>query len=137
EATLVRTAKAQNDQLTSRRIATFSLGCIESASSANVVVALLADDSVTAEAEQALLLMGPACVDAVVLGLEQADPEQRARGVELLARMFAEQPSEVVVRAVLARLGDDDPHVVRVALEALAELGDESTLQLVANKLVR
>jgi len=135
-STLVRTAQAQTDQLTSRRIATLLLGCIEEASAANVVVALLADDSVTAEAEEALLLMGPACVDAVVLGLEQADPEQRARGVELLARMFAEQPSPVVVQAVAARLDDDDPHVVRVALEALAQLGDETTLQPVANKLV-
>ncbi|HEU5074729.1 MAG TPA: HEAT repeat domain-containing protein, partial [Polyangiaceae bacterium] len=137
EATLIRTASTQSDQLTSRRIATFLLGCIESANAASVVVALLADDSVTAEAEEALLLMGPACVDAVVLGLEQADPEQRARGVELLARMFAEEPSPVVVQAVAARVDDDDPHVVRVALEALAQLGDASTLQLVANKLVR
>jgi HEAT repeat protein len=136
EATLIAAASPKSDQLASRRMATLLLGCVETATAADVVVLALADDSVTAEAEEALLLMGPACVDAVVAGLNQADPEQRARGVELLARMFGERPSVAVVQAVLARLDDDDSHVVRVALEALAQLGDETTLESVAEKLV-
>lgn len=136
ESVLLGLAAPGSEQLAMRRLSILLLGCLQSREAARVVVASLGDDSVTAEAEEAALLMGAACVDAVVLGLQEGDTERRARCTELLPRLFPEQPSPSVIQSVAALLGDRDPHLVRVALETLAQLGDETTLEPVASVLV-
>ena len=137
ERKLIELASARNDQLTTRRMAMLLLGCVGSRGAANAVVSALADDSVMAEAEEALLLMGDASTDAVVAGLASVDAEQRARCTDLLGRLFPEHAPEHVVHAVCALLDDADSHVVRVALETLAGIGEARTLEKVADILAQ
>ncbi len=137
EQKLIELASKCSDNLSMRRTAMLLLGCVGSRAAADAVVSALADDSVMAEAEEALLLMGESSTDAVVAGLESADAEQRARCTDLLGRLYAEQAPEQVVQAVCALLDDVDSQVVRVALETLAGIGDARTLEKVAEILAQ
>ncbi len=135
-AKLLEVAESTNDNLTTRRMATLLLGCVASPAAAELAVTALADDSVTAEAEEALVLMGQASIDAVVRGLGSNNPLGRARSVDLLGRLFPKGAPGKALEAVSKLCTDDNRHVARIALETLGQLGDEAALSRVSEVVV-
>jgi HEAT repeat protein len=102
---------------------------------AGVAARALANERLLAPADEALDLLGPTAVPALVEYARHAESEARAACFELLARLADSERAGVARGEILAALGDESPEVVRSALGALAALGEASCFTPVAQCL--
>jgi HEAT repeat protein len=132
---LVEEARARSDDLDRRRAALLVVGGLGTTEAAEAVIEALADDRLAAEAERALDMLGPAAILALARGARTGPPEERASCVEQLGQLADESSRAIACQAILEATEDGAPDVVRAALGALSQIGDEGTFGLAARWL--
>ncbi len=130
-------ADPQSEALEARRAALVLGGVLEDDRAVLPAVDALVDDRVAAEGEEALALLGARAVPVLIERAGDAGANERSVFVEMLGRLVDEHSRAAAVRAVLVALSDGSPDVAGAALEALAQIGDESCVRPVADCLAR
>ncbi|HVU03573.1 MAG TPA: HEAT repeat domain-containing protein [Polyangiaceae bacterium] len=132
---LIDQVRSQTDDAEGRKSALLVVGALGTSDAADVVLDALSDDRFAAEAEQALDMLGPAAILALARRARTGSPHARAACVEQLGRLA--EPSTLVIacQAITDATEDGAPEVVRAALSALAQIGDENTLGFAARWL--
>jgi HEAT repeat protein len=132
---LVEHALQPSDDVEDRRCALLVVGVLGTTEAAEAVIEALSDDRLVAEAEQALDMLGPAAILALARRARDGSGDDRASCVEQLGRLADEGTRAIACQAILDAAEDGTPEVVRAALGALAEVGDENTLGLASRWL--
>ncbi|MFC1641255.1 HEAT repeat domain-containing protein [Myxococcota bacterium] len=122
---LLEQADRPDDSVDERKMALMVAAAAGMPEAAAVAARALTDDRVAAEAEEALVLLGPAGVEALVDSIESGQHEERALMIEVLARLTDGSTASLAARAVRAALSDPSADVVAAALDALPWVGDE------------
>lgn len=125
----------QLDDIPLAAVALVAAGALCFEEVAGVAAGALANERLLAAADEALDLLGPKAVPALVDYARGAEPEARAACIELLARLADSERAGIARGEILAALADDSPEVVRSALGALAALGEASCFTPVAQCL--
>jgi HEAT repeat protein len=132
---LVEHALQPSEDVEERRCALLVVGVLGTTEAADAVIEALSDDRLVAEAEQALDMLGPAAILALARRARDGSGDERASCVEQLGRLADEGTRAIACQAILDAAEDGAPEVVRAALGALAEMGDENTLGLASRWL--
>jgi HEAT repeat protein len=137
-------AEYETDELDLRRSAVRLLGLLRGPEAAKIAVFVLSDERVLEEAQIAVVELGAEAAQVLIEAVREQEGEERAAAVELLGRVTAEvapgaraQAVHVLCELVSDRSPDGLEHgeVVRAALDALGDVGDEGALDAVANLL--
>lgn len=131
-------AERDTEELGLRRGAVRLLGLLGGTDAARIAVFVLSDERVMEEAQIAVCELGGAAVSVLREAVREQEGAERAAAVELLGRVAvdAEPRERGEVASVLCQLlGDGSPDVVRAALDALGDVGDEEALAAVASVL--
>ena len=126
-----------HDSPTVTRAALVVAGALGTREAAGVAVSALVDDRSAAEAEEALVMMGPSAVESVVARIGIGSAEERAACLDLIARLMDDSNRASAVAAMNSSLSHPSLEVVRSALSAISQVGDESSLAPVAELLTR
>jgi HEAT repeat protein len=119
-----------------QRMALVLLGLLGTPEAAKVVVDALSDVRVAAEAEEALVDLGPTAVPVLVERARRSD-EMTATCLELLGRIPAARGERDVIEIAVLSLESESAVVVRAAFGLLGQVGDAHCLEAVANRLGR
>jgi HEAT repeat protein len=106
------------------RAALSIVGALGIAAGAELAVSWLADARCYAEADNALFLLGPAAIPALLRGITSGEPESAAACLDLLGRLPPEAVTTEARRALSSALSSPSPDSVRAALGALTRVGD-------------
>ncbi len=128
-------ATRPSEELAGRRLALVLAGALGTREAASAAADALVDDRVAAEAEEALSMIGPAAVGVLVARIRTGDEASRTASLDLIGRLVDESTHESAIEAVVAALDDESDEVVRAALNALSDVGDERCLAPVAKRL--
>ncbi len=123
------------DDVSARASALVAAGALGFEEVAPVAAQALSDERLLVAADEALDLLGPAAVAALVEYSRRAEAEARAACFELLARLSDQSSAGLARSEILGALSDPSPEVVRAALGALAALGDASCFPAMAQCL--
>jgi HEAT repeat protein len=132
---LLEQARTPTDDLEPQRCALLVAGALGTTDAAGAVIDALSDDRIAAEAEQALDMLGPAAILALAQRARAGGSHERAAYVEQLGQLADESTRAIACQAIIDATFDGAPDVVRSALVALAQIGDEGTLGLAARWL--
>lgn len=124
ERVLLDCLERRDAEVERARAALSVIGALELASGAALAVTWLSDPRCYAEADQALFLLGPQAVPALLEGAASSDPETAGACLDLLGRLPLEAITGEVRRRLAGALGSESPDVVRSALGALTRVGD-------------
>jgi HEAT repeat protein len=127
---LIDQFRIETDDVAGRRSALLVVGALGTTDAADVVIEALGDDRLAAEAEQALDMLGPAAILALSRRARTGPAHERAACVEQLGQLADATTQAIACQAILDATLDDAPEVVRAALVALAQIGDERTFGL-------
>lgn len=100
------------------------VGALGIAACAEHAVAWLSDPRCYSEADQALFLLGPAAVPALLVGAASTEADAAAACLDLLGRLPIESVGAEARRLLAAALKASSLDVVRAALGALTRVGD-------------
>ncbi|HMJ12234.1 MAG TPA: HEAT repeat domain-containing protein, partial [Polyangiaceae bacterium] len=132
---LLAEAAGTSEDFELRRAALLLTGVLPFPEAADVAADALSDDTVAGTAEQALHMHGARAVPALVARARAGFSEERALCVALLGQLADATNADTALAAVRAALSDESLEVVSSALGALAQIGDESCLELAAHWL--
>ncbi len=91
---------------------------------------VLADDSLAATAERALVLLQEESLSLIKEKVTAATtPAEQALAIEMMARLVGHNPSPEAMAAICEALNSDNPAVLRAALEFLEHTSDETCLR--------
>jgi len=132
---LITLADEPANALDERRAALVVLGALGTREAARVAVRALADEQVNAEAEEAVLALGPFALPALLENIRRAEGRQCAAAIGLAAQLTDQDTYREVTQTVLPALtgGSDDD--TEAALVALARVGDRRALHPIARLL--
>jgi HEAT repeat protein len=133
---LLEEARALGGDVEQRRCALLVAGALGTAEAADAVIEALADDRIAAEAEQALGMLGPAAILALARLARTGPSHERAACVQQLGQLADESSHAIACQAILDATEDGAHDVVRAALVALSQIGDEGTFGLATRWLV-
>jgi HEAT repeat protein len=132
---LLTLASPSEDDLELRRLALSAGGALGVEGVAALAAAALSDSRLLGEADEALTLLGPAAVPALLKRAAEVEGEARAACIDLVGRIAGEELSELVIPELVKALAVPTPEVARAALGALTHLGDAACLSAVAGCL--
>ncbi len=138
QSRLFALADNRGDELSLRRAAVRLLGLLGSEEAARVAVSALSDERVLEDAQLALCELGPVAGAVLVEAVRQREGDERTAAVELLGRVAADLDDASRTRAASALfelLDDDEPEIVRAALEALGDVGGPEGLHHIVRLL--
>jgi HEAT repeat protein len=118
-----------------RRCALVVIGALGTPEAAVIAADALAEDLVAAEAEEALTVLGPAGIDALIERARGGSAAHRTVCIELLGRLGAGSRVAPLIDLLHVALGDESDEVVRAALDSLAVAGDDRSLRVCAARL--
>lgn len=128
ESVLLSWLRQRDADVECARAALAVVGALGVTAGAEPAVRWLSDPRCYAEADQALFLMGPSAVPALLRGAASGESETEAACLELLGRLPPEVVSSVEQKALTVALSSPSPDVVRAALGALMRVGDADCL---------
>jgi HEAT repeat protein len=102
---------------------------------APIAAEALSDLRLLAEADEALTLLGPRAVQALLRRAASADPETRAACIEVLTGLSDENAAPLAMAEIRSWLASGPAVVVRAGLAAIARLGDETCFATVIDWL--
>jgi len=129
---LLELSAAQNDDLASRKSALVVCGALGIEQIAPIAAEALSDVRLLAEADEALSMLGPKAVPALLGRAAEADPETRAACIEIVTGLADESSAPLAVSQILAWMAEGPPVVVRAGLGAITLLGDDGCFQAVS-----
>jgi HEAT repeat protein len=132
---LIDQFRIETDDVAGRRSVLLVVGALGTTDAADVVIEALGDDRLAAEAEQALGMLGPAAILALARRARTGPPHERAACVEQLGQLADASTQAIACQAILDATEDGAQEVVRAALVALAQIGDEGTFGLASRWL--
>lgn len=106
------------------RAALAVVGALGVVSGAELAVGWLSDPRCYSEADQALFLLGPVAVPALLRGVASGESETEGACLELLGRLPADVVGPTEKTALKQALSSSSPDIVRAALGALMRVGD-------------
>jgi HEAT repeat protein len=124
ESVLLSWLRQRDGDVECVRAALAIVGALGVTAGAELAVGWLSDPRCYAEADQALFLLGPAAVPALLRGAGSGEAESQAACLELLGRLPPEVVGAVEQRAFAVALSSPSPDVVRASLGALTRVGD-------------
>jgi HEAT repeat protein len=125
---LLERALPTNEDQDARKAAVVLLGVIGGKEAAQLAAVALTDERVETEAEEALSLLGPEAVAALVVLSRSEDVEARTRALELAGELADPAMAPAVAKAALEALSSPSHELVVAALDALALVGGEDAL---------
>jgi HEAT repeat protein len=128
ESVLLSWLRQRDADVECARAALAVVGALGVTAGAEPAVRWLSDPRCYAEADQALFLLGPSAVPALLRGAASGESETEAACLELLGRLPPEVVSSVEQKALTVALSSPSPDVVRAALGALMRVGDADCL---------
>jgi HEAT repeat protein len=129
---LLSLATAQNDDISTRKAALIVAGALGIEAIAPIAAEALSDVRLLAEADEALSLLGPKAVPALLGRAAEADPETRAACIEIVTGLSDASAAPLAVARVLTWMPSAPPVVVRAGLGAITLLGDASCFATVS-----
>ncbi|HEY0465585.1 MAG TPA: HEAT repeat domain-containing protein, partial [Polyangiaceae bacterium] len=132
---LLSLAAPENDELSSRKAALIVAGALGIEQLAPIAAEALSDVRLLAEADEALSLLGPKAVPALLGRAAKADPDTRAACIEIVTGLADATAAPLAVRQILAWMAQGPPVVVRAGLGAITLLGDDSCFATVSGWL--
>lgn len=124
ERLLLECLERRDGEVEAARAALSVVGALGIASGASPAVTWLSDPRCYPEADQALFLLGPRAVPALLGGAASLETETAAACLDLLGRLPVEAVTVEARRRLTSALGSPSPDVVRSALGALIRVGD-------------
>lgn len=129
---LLELASASNEDLGSRGAALIVAGALGLERIAPIAALALSDVRLLAEADEALSLLGPRAVSALLERAEGADPDTRAACIEIVTGLSDAGSAPRAIAKIRAWIAEGPPVVVRAGLGAITLLGDESCFSTVS-----
>jgi HEAT repeat protein len=124
ESVLLRWLREREADVECVRAALAVVGALGVVSGAELAVSWLSDPRCYSEADQALFLLGPIAVPALLRGVASGESETEGACLELLGRLPADVVGPAEKTALKQALSSASPDVVRAALGALMRVGD-------------
>jgi len=121
---LLELSTPTNEDLASRKAALIVSGALGIEQIAPIAAEALSDVRLLAEADEALSLLGPRAVPALLGRAAKADPETRAACIEIVTGLADESSAPLAVAQILTWMAEGPPVVVRAGLGAITLLGD-------------
>lgn len=129
---LLELARSDNEDLGSRGAALIVAGALGLEPIAPIAAQALSDVRLLAEADEALSLLGPRAVPALLERAAGADPDTRAACIEVVTGLSDAASAPPMIAQIRAWIADGPPQVVRAGLGAITLLGDESCFSTVS-----
>jgi HEAT repeat protein len=123
------------DPVELRRRAVLLLGALATEDAARVATRALADDTVAAEAEETIEVLGPLAAGPLLDRIAEGPSPDRAVCIDLVGQLASPAHLTRTVGVLRGSLDDASEEVVAVALTVLAALGDASCLEPAAQLL--
>ena len=129
---LLELAAAKNEDLAARKAALIVSGALGIERIAPIAAEALSDVRLLSEADEALGLLGPKAVPALLGRAAKADPDTRAACIELVTNLADASAAPMAVAQILGWMAAGPPVVVRAGLGAITQLGDDGCFATVS-----
>lgn len=132
---LLHLAGPDNEDLNSRKASLVVAGALGIERIAPLAAEALSDGRLLAEADEALSLLGPRAVQALLERAARADPDTCAACIEIVTGLADASSAPLAVLEIRKWLGAAPPVVVRAGLGAITLWGDETCFATVSDWL--
>jgi HEAT repeat protein len=131
-ARLLELASSGNEGLASRKAALIVAGALGVEGIAPIAAEALADLRLLAEADEALSLLGPRAVQALLARAASADADTRAACIEVVTGLLDASTAPLALAEICNWLASGPAVVVRAGLGAITRFGDETCFATVS-----